>query len=165
MEYTNWNFLIIVLSQNNLEINVNLIMRRDIDAMNSLSIKNLLSEISNSMELDSVKSQYGISDCKNWDEIEMRLMLNDEIHKNFKSTRIDFDINPSDLGYFLYNEFITLSSDDIDNQQTYIPSETLYSQELIINQPEPSLPGISTTFKTVDGLTVVIKNGLVISIG
>lgn len=166
MEYTNWNFLMIVLYQNILEINSLLIMRRDINTMDSISVKNLLNDVSNSIVLDAIKTQNGVSDCKNWDAIEIRLSLNDEVYKNFKSTRSEFDNNQFDLGYFLYDAFVALSLDDIDNQQIYIPSDTLYSEELIINQnEEPIFSGITTTFKTVDGLTVVIKNGLVISIG
>lgn len=165
MEYTNWNFLMIVLYQNILEINSVLIMRRDINAMDSISVKNILNDVSNSMVLDAIKTQNGISDCKNWDVIEIRLLLNDEVYKNFKSTRSEFDNNQFDLGYFLYDAFVTLSLDDIDNQQIYIPSDTLYSEELIINQnEEPIFSGITTTFKTIDGLTIIVKDGLIVSI-
>ena len=165
MEYTNWNFLMIVLYQNILEINSVLIMRRDINAMDSISVKNILNDVSNSIVLDAIKTQNGISDCKNWDVIEIRLLLNDEVYKNFKSTRSEFDNNQFDLGYFLYDAFVTLSLDDIDNQQIYIPSDTLYSEELIINQnEEPIFSGITTTFKTIDGLTIIVKDGLIVSI-
>ena len=165
MEYTNWDFLMIVLYQNILEINSVLIMRRDINTMDSISVKNLLSDVSNSMVSDAIKTQNGLSDCKNWDEIELRLMLNDEIHKNFKSMRIEVESSPFDLGYFLYDSFVSLSADDIDNQQIYIPSDTLYSEELIINQnEEPIFSGITTTFKTIDGLTIIVKDGLIVSI-
>lgn len=165
MEYTNWNFLMIVLYQNILEINSVLIMRRDINAMDSISVKNILNDVSNSMVLDAIKTQNGISDCKNWDVIEIRLLLNDEVYKNFKSTRSEFDNNQFDLGYFLYDAFVTLSVDDVDNQQTYISSDTLYSEELIINQnEEPIFSGITTTFKTIDGLTIIVKDGLIVSI-
>ena len=121
MEYTNWNFLVISLYQNGLVLNSNLIMRRDIITTDSLSLKNLLSEVSNSMVLDSIKTQQGFSDCKNWDEISVQLMLNTETYKIFKSTRLEFDNYPNDLGNFLYNEFVILSADDIDNQQIYTP--------------------------------------------
>lgn len=165
MEYTNWNFLMIVLYQNILEINSVLIMRRDINAMDSISVKNILNDVSNSIVLDAIKTQNGISDCKNWDVIEIRLLLNDKVYKNFKSTRSEFDNNQFDLGYFLYDAFVTLSLDDIDNQQIYIPSDTLYSEELIINQnEEPIFSGITTTFKTIDGLTIIVKDGLIVSI-
>ena len=165
MEYTNWNFLMIVLYQNILEINSVLIMRRDINAMDSISVKNILNDVSNSMVLDAIKTQNGISDCKNWDVIEIRLLLNDEVYKNFKSTRSEFDNNQFDLGYFLYDAFVTLSVDDVDNQQTYVSSDTLYSEELIINQnEEPIFSGITTTFKTIDGLTIIVKDGLIVSI-
>jgi hypothetical protein len=165
MEYTNWDLLIIVLYQNSLEINISTIMRRDINAMDSISVKNLLSDVSNSMVLDAIKTQNGLSDCKNWDVIEIRLLLNDEVYKNFKSTRSEFDNNQFDLGYFLYDAFVTLSVDDVDNQQTYISSDTLYSEELIINQnEEPIFSGITTTFKTIDGLTIIVKDGLIVSI-
>jgi hypothetical protein len=165
MEYTNWNFLMIVLYQNILEINSVLIMRRDINAMDSISVKNILNDVSNSIVLDAIKTQNGISDCKNWDVIEIRLLLNDEVYKNFKSTRSEFDNNQFDLGYFLYDAFVTLSVDDVDNQQTYISSDTLYSEELIINQnEEPIFSGITTTFKTIDGLTIIVKDGLIVSI-
>ena len=140
-------------------------MRRDINAMDSISVKNLLSDVSNSMVLDAIKTQNGLSDCKNWDVIEIRLLLNDEVYKNFKSTRSEFDNNQFDLGYFLYDAFVTLSVDDVDNQQTYISSDTLYSEELIINQnEEPIFSGITTTFKTIDGLTIIVKDGLIVSI-
>jgi hypothetical protein len=164
MEYTNWNLLIIVLYKNSLEISVNTIMRRDINTINSISLKNLLSEVSNSMLLDAIKTQNGISDCKDWDEIELRLMLNDEIYKNFKSIRIEIESSHFDLGYFLYDSFVSLSADDIDNQQIYTPSNILYSEELVINQSNPIFSGISTTFRTIDGLTINVRDGLIISI-
>jgi hypothetical protein len=165
MEYTNWNFLMIVLYQNSLKINSNLIMRRDINIIDSISIKNLLTDISNSMLLDTIKTQNGISDCRDWDEIELNLMLDNETYKNFKSTKSEFNNGQFDLGYFLYDSFVTLSSDDIDNQQIYISADTLYSEELILNQnEEPIFSGITTTFKTIDGLTIIVKDGLIVSI-
>lgn len=165
MEYTSWNFLMIVLYKNSSKINSTLIMRRDINTMDSISVKNLLDDVSNSMVLDTIKTQNGLSDCRDWDEIELSFMLDNEIHKNFKSTRSEFDNNPFDLGYFLYDAFVNLSLDDIDNQQIYISSATLYSEELIINQnEEPIFSGITTTFKTIDGLTINVKDGLIISI-
>lgn len=165
MEYTNWNFLMIVLYKNTSKLNSNLIMRRDINTMDSISVKNILSDVSNSMLLDTIKTQNGVSDCRDWDEIELSLMLDNETHKIFKSTRIEFDNNQFDLGYFLYDAFVTLSLDDVDTQQIYISSDTLYSEELIINQnEEPIFSGITTTFKTIDGLTIIVKDGLIVSI-
>ena len=53
---------------------------------------------------------------------------------------------------------------DIELEQNILPY-VLDLRETINKPIENSSEGITTTFKTVDGLTVVIKNGLVISIG
>ena len=162
MEYTNWDLLIIVLYQNSLEINITTIMRRDINTMDSISIKNLLSDVSNSMVLETIKTQNGLSDCTNWDVIEMRLLLNDNLYKNFKSTRTDFDNNGFDLGYFIYETFINLSADDIDNVQTHVSANILYTEEVILNkeqliitQTDPISSGTTTT-ETSDGKNIKI---------
>ena len=167
MEYTNWDSLVIVLYQNGIEINSHLIMRRDISTTDSLSVKNILSEVSNSMVLDTIKTQNGLSDCKNWDEISVYLMFNNEIHKDFKSTRSNFENNQYDLGYFLYDIFVTLTVDKVDTQQIYKTVNILYSEELItkqeeliLNQPEPIFYKISTIdTKNVNiGDNTLVKN-------
>lgn len=155
MNYTDWNVLLITLSQNGVEINKNLTMRIDIEKMDYLTVKTLLIDVLVMMTSETLRSQANSdlpSNCNNWDEINISLFLDDVFYKNVTLNRTEFTNDLIDSNEFFYNKFIELSELTLSDPQIIDP--------IIIQNNE----GVNGTFTTVDGFTISVKDGLITSI-
>ena len=157
MNYTDWDSFLITLTQNGIEINKNLTMRTDIEKMDSLSVKNLLIDVLSCMTSDTLKSgvlTYLPPNCNDWDEVSLSLYLGNTTFKNVTLNRSLFTSNLLDSKDFFYNEFIQLSELVLIELQVSTTTTQNNNQQT----------GINGTFMTVDGLTITVQDGLIISI-
>jgi hypothetical protein len=155
MNYTDWNILLITLFQDGVEINKSFTMRADIEKMDNLMVKTLLIDVLSMMTSETLRSQpnsYLPSNCNNWDEMNLSLLLDDFTYKNVTLNRTEFTNDLFDSKDFLYTKFIELSE--------IVLTETQISN-LVTNQNNI---GINGTFTTVDGLIITVTDGLITSI-
>lgn len=155
MNYTDWNVLLITLFQNEVVINKSLTMRSDIEKMDSLTVKTLLIDVLVMMTSETLRSQsnsYLPLNCNNWDNLSISLSLGDDSYKNIILNRTEFTNNLLDSNDFLYDKFIELSELTLSEPQTFNP------------QTNQNTEGINGTFTTVDGFTIIVKDGLITSI-
>jgi len=155
MNYTDWNVLLITLFQNEVVINKSLTMRSDIEKMDSLTVKTLLIDVLVMMTSETLRSQansYLPLNCNNWDNLSISLYLDNDSYKNIILNRTEFTDNLLNSNDFLYDKFIELSELILSEPQTFNP------------QTNQNTEGINGTFTTVDGFTIIVKDGLITSI-
>jgi len=112
MNYTDWNGLIITLFQNGFELNKNLIMRVDIEKMDSLTVKTLLTDVLSMMTSETLKTQTNSDlplNCNNWEDMSLSLFLDDVLYGNIILNRAEFTSNLLESNDFLYGKFIELT--------------------------------------------------------
>lgn len=161
MSYTDWDLLSITLYQNSVNINKSLTMRSDIEKMDTSMVSNLLMDVLISMTSETLRSNFNSilpPNCNNWDFLEMSLFLNETLFKTILIQRTEFSNNLSDSYDFFYNKFITLSEISLLEPQA-IESGTTENNQVTSGQT-----GINGTFTTVDGFTITVEGGLIISI-
>ena len=155
MNYTDWNILVITLFQNEVETNKSFTMRSDIEKMDTLTVKTLLTDVLIMMTSETLRSHVNSDlppNCNNWDNVSVSLFLDDDSFKNVTLNRTEFTNDLLDSNNFFYDKFIELS-------------ELTLSEPQIINpQTNQTTEGINGTFTTVDGFTIIVTDGLITSI-
>jgi hypothetical protein len=120
MNYTDWNILVITLFQNGVMVNKGFTMRADIEKMDNLMVKTSLTDFLMLMTSEFLRPQSKldpITNCNNWDVMDMSLFLDDVLYKDIILNRTEFTSNLLESNDFLYNKFIELSGIVISETQ------------------------------------------------
>lgn len=120
MNYTDWNILVITLFQNGVMVNKGVTMRADIQKMDNLMVKTSLNNFLVLMTSEFLRPQSKldpITNCNNWDVMDMSLFLDDVLYKDIILNRTEFTSNLLESNDFLYNKFIELSGIVISETQ------------------------------------------------